>query len=270
MTRAPHDAPRPVSDVAYVVPSILGLDNVELDLPLAGLGTRSLALMIDGLVLALAAVAWGIFIGTLSSFSDLSGGWLIGIGLVGYFLLQWGYFSACEILLDGKTPGKIALSLQTVSYLGGKPSVGALLIRNLLRPVDYVFGVFFMALDPRSRRLGDMVASTLVAHRGLDDPGRRRVRAGRRPESWSASEIVLVDAFVARAERLEPEVAQRLASDLLAWIRRTEPDFVAAAELEAGAAFASDLHHLWHLLAVHEVEDDPDDTDDGRAEDDAL
>lgn len=235
-------------------PSILALDNVELDLPLAGLGTRSLALMIDGLVLGLAAVVWGIFIATLSSFSELSGGWLIGIGAFGYFLLQWGYFSAFEILLDGKTPGKIALSLQTVSHVGGKPSVGALLIRNLLRPIDYVFGIFFMALDPRSRRLGDMVASTLVAHRGLDGPERRRLRTGRRPESWGPSEIILVDAFVARAERLEPEVAHRLASQLVGWMKRTEPAFVDAASRDApSTALVNDLHHLWHMLAVREV-----------------
>ena len=251
-------------------PSILALDNVALDLPLAGLGTRSLALLVDGVILALIAVAWGIFIGTLSSFSNLSGAWLAGIGLFGYFLLQWGYFSACEIFLDGRTPGKMALSLQTVTHLGGRPSVGALLIRNLLRPIDYVFGIFFMALDPRSRRLGDMVASTLVAHRGLDDPSRRRLRIGRRPESWGPDEIALVEAFVARAERLEPERARYLAGELVGWILRTEPAFVAEAEgdvdrslspealsLEAQypeAQYPDALHHLWSLLAVREVD----------------
>lgn len=236
-------------------PAILSLDNVELDLPLAGLGTRSLALVLDVLVLAVLFIIWTLAMSNLGRFFwGLPEAWAIGISFFGYFLLQWGYFAGCEILLDGQTPGKMALSLQTVSHLGGRPSAGALLIRNLLRPVDYVFGVFFMALDRRSRRLGDMVASTLVAHRGVDDPNRALERVTHMPPSWTAKEVALVESFIARSHRMELETAEQLASDLLQWIVRTQPEFVA--EREQGIdpdGYPNELYRLWSLLAVREV-----------------
>ena len=162
----PAEQYHPTPGPAAAEPSVLGLDNVPLDLQPAGLGTRSLAMLVDGVVLMVISVVWGLLVVTLAGFSGLSTAWIWALGGFGYFLIQWGYFSVCEILLDGKTPGKMSVSLQTVSHLGGQPSVGAVIIRNLLRPIDYFFGVFFMALDPLSRRLGDRVASTMVVHRG--------------------------------------------------------------------------------------------------------
>ncbi len=240
--------------------SILGLDNVSLDLHLAGLGTRSLAIFFDSIVITFLMITWWLLIATLTDFAaDATSPWLWAVGLLGMFFLQWGYFSAFEILMDGKTPGKAVMSIQTVSHLGGRPSVGAILIRNLLRSVDYLFGVFFMAIDPQSRRLGDMLASTLVVHREAPSAA-DLFRLGRVPEFWTAREVLVVESFLRRAVRMESSVAQELAGRLVDWIERKDPEFFRQAgplpelDEQAVGTVPPNLHRLCALLAVQDVE----------------
>ena len=243
--------------------SILGLDNVPLDLHIAGVGTRSLAMFFDSFVLLTLSITWWLLIFALTDFADdPSSPWLWAIGLLGMFLLQWGYFSVFEILMDGKTPGKSLLSIQTVSHLGGRPSIAAIVIRNLLRSIDYLFGVFVMVIDPRSRRLGDMLASTLVVHRASPLPA-DSFRLGRVPEFWTSREIMVVESFLRRAVRMESAVAQDLAGRLVAWIERKDPEFfrqagplppeLGAAEILAPRAVPPNLHRLCALLAVEDL-----------------
>ncbi len=249
----------PASDPA----AILGLDNVPLDLHLAGVGTRSLAIFFDSLVLVALTTSWWLLIVVLTNFADdPSSPWFWAVGLLGMFLLQWGYFSVCEILMGGRTPGKSLLSIQTVSHLGGRPSIGAIVIRNLLRSVDYLFGVFFMVIDPRSRRLGDMLASTLVVHRAEPLPA-DSFQLGRVPDFWTSREVMVVESFLRRAVRMESSVAQDLAGRLVTWIERKDPEFfrraeplppeLAEAEPLPPRAVPPNLHRLCALLAVKDL-----------------
>ena len=207
---------------------ILGLDNVPLELPVAGVGSRTLAALLDYLMLlAILGVFWTGGIVTLGFF-DVGQAWLWVILSFGTFLIQWGYFTVLEIAMQGQTPGKNAVGLRVVSYHGGRASTGALLMRNLVRAVDVVFGLPAMAVDGRARRLGDMAAGTLVVHQRQpsDDD---EVELRRVPASWGARELVVVESFLRRAPRMEPPRAQALADKLLRWIERREGAFVAAA-----------------------------------------
>ncbi|HEY9423062.1 MAG TPA: RDD family protein, partial [Thermoanaerobaculia bacterium] len=92
---------------------ILGLDNIRLDLPVASVGSRSLAVLLDYLVLAVVLVAWvfGAGVGLAAVAPDLA----IVLVVTGLFLLQWGYFAGQEIATRGRTLGKRALGLRVVT-----------------------------------------------------------------------------------------------------------------------------------------------------------
>lgn len=231
--------------------AILGLDNVRLDLPIAGVGTRTLAAILDyALLLAILVLWWtgGLVTLDLLGLGPGWGGWAVLI--LGTFLIQWSYFAALEIVMKGCTPGKNALGLRVVSYHGGHASHGAILMRNLIRAVDLVFGLAFMAVDARSRRLGDMAGGTLVVHQ--HPPGDAEdVRLGRLPPGWGAREVVVVESFLRRTARMEPQRAQAMAGKLLSWIARQEKEFVEAAgetETIAGLAPATDRVALLRRL----------------------
>src|SRR5689334_3361321 len=98
--------------------SILGLDNIRLELPVAGVGSRVLAGVLDYLVVGLLVLVWSL----LCTFVlPALGNWGISLLIVGVFLIEWGYFAASEIATGGQTLGKKALHLQVVTAEGGAP-----------------------------------------------------------------------------------------------------------------------------------------------------
>jgi uncharacterized RDD family membrane protein YckC len=209
--------------------SILGLDNIRLDLPIAGIGSRSLAAFLDYLVLALLSLLWILFcIFLLARVAQTLG---IAILVGGMFLLDWGYFAGQEIVTRGRTFGKRAMRLRVVTAEGGTPGAGALLIRNLVRSLDILIGVVLMAVDPLSRRLGDRLAGTLVVH---DRPLEAGPVLGRVPPGWGPRELAVVESFLARAEALEGPLRRQMAERILDAVRRDAP------ELLAGAATGAD------------------------------
>ncbi|HSF41282.1 MAG TPA: RDD family protein [Thermoanaerobaculia bacterium] len=202
--------------------SILGLDNIRLDLPVAGVGSRVLAALLDYLVMAFAGLVWLILWVLL--FAE-RGPWAIALLLIVFFLLEWGYFAGQEIAMGGRTLGKKALKLRVLTAEGGTPGPGALLARNLVRSLDILFGIPLLALDPLSRRLGDRLAGTIVVHE------REREAApvlGRVPPGWSARELVLVEALLARARVLDdPALVRQMAGRVLQRIAVDAPELLA-------------------------------------------
>ena len=66
-----------------------------------------------------------------------------------------------------RTLGKRIMGLKVVHENGGRASPGQLLVRNLLRPIDlmpglYILGMALVLMGPRPQRLGDRLARTLV------------------------------------------------------------------------------------------------------------
>jgi len=210
--------------------TVLGIDNVPLELPIAGVGSRILAAIIDYLIQTVLQIAWivAVIVGIGSSFQR-SG--VLVLYLSGAFAIDWAYFAGAELLMGGRTPGKKAIRLRVVTREGGTPARSALLVRNLLRIADLVVGLPLMVFDPLARRLGDRLAGTVVVHEGLpgQDMTLRRV-----PDEWSAEDVALVESFLARSGEMEAHRVENFARRLVEWIDRDRPAFLEGIDRSRG------------------------------------
>ncbi|MBU8977014.1 RDD family protein [Lysobacter sp. MMG2] len=148
-------------------------EGVALHLPAAGPVPRALAWLIDFLIRAGVMIAMGTVLGVFGRVG-------MGVYAVVMFLVFWFYPVVFEAMWDGRTPGKRSLGLRVIAANGAPVGWLAAFTRNLLRVVDmlplaYATGLVASLLDPWGRRLGDMVAGTLVVH----DARPRDARAAR-------------------------------------------------------------------------------------------
>ncbi len=152
---------------------------MAIELPLAGIGSRFIAILVDYLIwgfafLVLVLLA-AIIIPALHFFGGLSANWAIGIALLIVFLLHWGYFALFEAFGHGRTPGKKVARIRVIHQSGRGINFVEALARNLVRYIDslclYGVGIVAIFLSRRNQRLGDMVAGTLVVRdREVDSP----------------------------------------------------------------------------------------------------
>jgi uncharacterized RDD family membrane protein YckC len=186
-------------------------EGVALRLPAAGPVPRALAWLID------LGIRVGV-LGALGAVLGVLGRAGVGVYLVGSFLMLWAYPVVCEAMFDGQTPGKRAMELRVVSADGAPVGWLAAFVRNLLRtvdmlPVGYGCGLVASLCDPHGRRIGDMVAGTLVVHAPRARPQRHApvpgVHAPLQP--LQPAEQMAVIAFAERAAALTPERQQELA-----------------------------------------------------------
>jgi uncharacterized RDD family membrane protein YckC len=161
----------------------LNIDTPELvaiELPLAGIGSRFIAILVDYLIWGFAflilVLLAAIVIPALHFFGGISANWAIGIALFIVFLLHWGYFALFEAFGNGRTPGKKVARIRVIHQSGRGINVVEALARNLVRYIDslpsfYGVGIVTIFLSRRNQRLGDMVAGTLVVRdREVDSP----------------------------------------------------------------------------------------------------
>ncbi|HVS12900.1 MAG TPA: RDD family protein [Thermoanaerobaculia bacterium] len=207
---------------------LYGLDNVRLELPIALAGSRSLAALVDYTllgVLAAALVSGALVAAVLAgTFESAAVGWVFALGLLGLFVLEAGYFAIQEIAMGGQTLGKRLVGLRAVALRGGRATPLALLLRNLLRSLDLLFGMWLLLFDPRGRRIGDRLAGTLVVHE--PPQGVETDTVSRLPAGWGPERIEAVEALLAALDGLAPERAEELSRRVLELAERDQPDFV--------------------------------------------
>jgi len=211
----------------------LSIDTPELvaiDFPIAGIGSRFVALLLDYLIqfaflMLLLFILY--LIGTSahdSARSTLAHAnnadqatvekWVEAIFILVPFLLQWGYFSLFEAFWNGQTPGKRAAKIRVIKDTGRPIGLFESMGRNLVRIVDmlpgiYAVGVITMFVNRRQQRLGDLVAGTLVVHeRAADAPA--VASSGNRTFTAGAFETVAAPV-PRRASTLPMEAVARLA-----------------------------------------------------------
>jgi len=159
-------------------------EDVPLRFELAGAGTRILAAMVDQLIilmleagLLMFALVVGILIEEIGE-TDVeqwteqmqSGGptlTLLGLSLLAAFVVNFGYYVFMELTTNGQTVGKRMLGIRTIREGGYGLTFTASLLRNLGRLIDmvpntYFVGMVVMVVHPREKRVGDMLAGTVV------------------------------------------------------------------------------------------------------------
>jgi uncharacterized RDD family membrane protein YckC len=207
-------------------------EGVELELVLAGLGSRFIAELVDGVLILLML---GALIGVAALAGGTGGFILLSVVAGGVMLISVAYNVAFEVLAAGRTPGKRWNGLRVVMD-GGEP-VGwrASAVRNLVRliegpPLWYVPAIVSILATRRNQRLGDLAANTLVVREPLANPRRRKRRApgeptassaGLRLADWDVSaitqeELVAVRSFLARRSGFTPAARDGLARELAA------------------------------------------------------
>ncbi|WP_233599660.1 RDD family protein [Micromonospora sp. M71_S20] len=153
-------------------------EAVELDVRAARIGSRVLALLLDVLAQAALMLVLSMSVGValLNLPEGLVDGALAGgLATVGLIVVLVGYPVLCERFNHGRTLGKMAVGLRVVSADGAPVAARQSLIRALvgvavewpglvLPLLSWVAGVTVMVTDRRGRRLGDLVAGTLVVH----------------------------------------------------------------------------------------------------------
>lgn len=216
-------------------------ERVPLHFALASIGNRFLACAIDHalqvLTIALVAVAF-IIIADFSSFEGAvsnAPNWVYAVMIIVLFLIFAGYFAFFEWLWSGQTPGKRWLKLRVIREDGRPITFWEATIRNLLRAVDMVPGIFYsiglisVFASSRDQRIGDMVAGTVVVReRETEAPAFAKVfaspvtdaalRRSFKPVNFTAdlnklteSEIQVVETFLRRRWDLEDVPRQWMA-----------------------------------------------------------
>lgn len=226
-------------------------EQVALTFPIAGIGSRFVALLLDsllqlGVVLAALLLLVVVFaaLGAHKNVQSLAGKWFIALLIFAGFLLYWGYFALFEAFWHGQTPGKRVMKLRVIKDSGRGITVVESLARNLLRVVDYLpslylVGVVTMLANQRNKRLGDLAAGTLVVHERPDTQpplytGGNGGNFFAPPQPWqtaaetpslfpadsvarlSTHDLVLIEAFFARALDLPLQVRAAMAQRILA------------------------------------------------------
>lgn len=165
--------------------------GLDLELEVAGVGSRSYAFLIDWHIRVLLALAWGAVFWALATQGGLAGlnetgRLLLGGGPIAglYFL----YHPILEIGWSGWTPGRHFAGVKIVATDGRPASAGAHLVRNVFRLVDslpalYALGLTVALFHPRQLRIGDLAAGTvLVFEGGHRQQALDEARAGLRSE----------------------------------------------------------------------------------------
>ncbi len=204
-------AMRPMLDTCR---EVITPEGVALQLPAAGPVPRALAWLLD------LVVRFGVLL-LMSPLLMPLGGLGQGLYLGLMFLMFWAYPIVLEAWL-GRTLGKRALGLRVVARDGAPLGWMPAIVRNLLRTVDmlpfgYALGLLSCLCDAHGRRLGDLVAGTLVVHTALPPPAppARIDTVLAPPLPLQPGEQAAVVAFADRAPAL-PAPRQRELADIAA------------------------------------------------------
>lgn len=158
-------------------------EHVPIRLQPAGAGSRFLAILIDSFI----TMALGSAIGVLLMIV-LPGGIAAALIITINFVLTWGWHVWFETRRQGRTPGKRALKLRVIDARGLPVSLYQSLVRNIVRVLDfapafYGIGAIAVLVNPSRRRLGDLVADTLVIREAQPLAYKGQLAADRRHNS---------------------------------------------------------------------------------------
>jgi uncharacterized RDD family membrane protein YckC len=203
-------------------------EGVQLALPLAGIGSRFLALLIDYLIggavfLVAILAAWAAGGETAATI----------VAVTAVLTINVVYFVLFEVFGGGRTLGKRATGLRVVTDGGGQVGLRASLIRNIIRLIElavllYAPAIVAVLATRNNQRLGDLAAGTLVVRDTKLETVVTAVQtppvSSERYASWDVTgvgeeEAGAVRSFLERRAQLRPGARRALAEQLAGRLR---------------------------------------------------
>ncbi len=223
-------------------------EGVTVGMTIAGIGSRTLAWLLDGLLIGFSLILLGL-VGLRTSGADS----LLAVGLLSLATLfvPFAYLVGMESLNGGQTLGKMAAGTKVVKTSGAPVGFGSAVIRTLFLPVDVLLfgiGVISMFASEKSQRIGDFAANTVVVRDRVkpvvasaewlptlgDDETRWDVSA------LTDSEVGVLRSFLARSSGLPAATRREYAAQLR---KRFEP------RVTADKHYQNDEDYLRRVLA---------------------
>ncbi len=203
-------------------------EGVEVELTLAGIGSRVIAGLIDFVIQLCVIVALAVIL-------KPAGNAGAAIFTSGVFGLIFFYDVLFEVLGGGRTPGKRWTGLRVVRS-GGRPiTLTRSALRNVLRIIDilpgfYAVGMTVIFVTQRNQRIGDLAAGSYVLRdrhgdRGGSEasPALPAVELGS-AAMWDVSavsgeDVAAVRAFLERRETLQVAARSAIANEFCTRLR---------------------------------------------------
>jgi uncharacterized RDD family membrane protein YckC len=248
-------------------------ESVELEFNLAGIGNRTIALLVDNLVIwiiyvIVAFMASQVLEGFTAMGFDPSNAlyqWLGAIGILLSFGWFVGYFAVFEILWKGQTPGKRLAKIRVIGNDGRPLQLYQATLRAVLRPIDdWLFiGFFCVLFGKQEKRLGDWVGNTIVIQdeqptigsaqspfsgqaQGLAD----RILMNAVMSQLKPDDFAILKEFLQRRQSLTPQARDQLSGQLMGQIQ-TRLDLAALEFTEPSEVFLEGVY-----LAYEQQTDD--------------
>lgn len=262
--------------------SVVTPEHVMLRFQTAGLGSRAAAQLIDTVLLSLVNLTVFVLfilveIGKSNWFLEAetdSEKWAMAIVVLFVFVFNFGYFLVLESFWSGQTVGKRLMGLRVIRDNGQPVTFLASAIRNLFRIVDglptgYFLGAIVSFFHPQDKRIGDLVAGTVVVSEGgtknglRNKPSTHLSHAGmlstsltldeRQKQKFTREDWQLLTSFLERMKSLSPDKRKELASQLANLYTTKLELAVDRQELADPVAFLQQLHQVlrqeWQLGA---------------------
>ncbi|RNB76427.1 RDD family protein [Brevibacillus invocatus] len=218
--------------------TVITPEHVQLRFQTAGLGSRAAAQLIDTAILLLVNITLFIVFSIVvygsdeQAWSDLED-FAIAILLFVLFLINAGYFFILEAFWSGQTLGKRWMKLRVIRENGQPITFLSAAIRNLFRIIDvlpsgYFLGALVSFFHPKDKRIGDLVAGTIVvAEGGQNVPPSRKQKAqqkegvgapllldDRQKQAITREDWQLLSTFVTRLDSLSSEKQKELGAQI--------------------------------------------------------
>lgn len=230
-------------------------ESVELEFTLAGIGNRVYAFVIDSIVLGLTLIfllpAGALVFFAISDLFKFFGIpenqtilWILAIQFFIIFVTYVGYFVFFETVWQGQTPGKRFVRIRVIQDGGTLINLQQATLRALLRPIDDILflGVFFIIFGKQEKRIGDLVAGTIVIQE---------------EQSIAATDFLISEEAQILANRLqiEADISRLLPEDfatIRGYLQRRE-QMLYQAKIELARKLA---HQVKDIIALQEVPED--------------
>lgn len=209
-------------------------DAVLLDLRTASFAVRMLSAAIDGVLQLGLLIGGTIAIAWTAARVELDDGF-VAAGIVAVSVLAYvGYPVLCELLLHGRSVGRLVMGTRVVRDDGGPVHLRQSLLRAVMAMLEIwstsgAIALTCSVIDRRSRRVGDLLAGTMVIQERMRSLSPQRVEVPESLGQWvqgaDVGRLPLtlmqdIRSFLPRAGTINPESRRELSRDLL---RRTLP-----------------------------------------------